>query len=113
MTGVQRSRMTGYNWASGRLLPTGVEGERTMASPSLERVREGLEAAQAEQEYWNQHYGELLAKYAEQFVAVKDGEVVAAEDDLGQLILVLSTKNIDIRDMWVRFVTADASKLLL
>ena len=84
-----------------------------MTIPSLERVREGLEAAQAEHEYWNLHYRELLTKYAEQFVAVKDGEVVGAADDLGQLILALSARKVDIRDTWVRFVTADAAKLLV
>ncbi|MDE3096019.1 MAG: hypothetical protein KGK07_08460 [Chloroflexota bacterium] len=84
-----------------------------MTAPSLEQAKERMLEAAEEQEYWDRHYDEVLAKYPDQFVAVKDGVVVGAESDLAQLIFVLSTRHIDIRDTWVRFVTEDHSKLLL
>lgn len=84
-----------------------------MTVPSLEKAREGMKAAEVEQAYWDDNFDEVIAKYRDHFVAVKDGQVLAAEDDLSQLILLLSSKNVDIRDTWVRFVTEDHSKMLL
>ncbi len=84
-----------------------------MTVPSLDKAKERMQEAAAQQAYWDEHYDEVLAKYRDQFVAVKDGAVVGAEPDLAQLMLVLSTKRIDIRDTWVRYVTEDHSKLLL
>ena len=84
-----------------------------MTVPSLERAKLRMIEAEEQQRFWDSHYDELLSRYRDQFVAVKDREIVRAEPDLAQLILVLSTKHIDIRDTWVRFVTEDHSKLFL
>ena len=84
-----------------------------MTVPSVASAREGLRAAEVEQAFWDEHYREFLTKYPEQFVAVKDREVVAAAADLSQLILILSTREIDVRETWVRYLTDDPTKLLL
>ncbi len=84
-----------------------------MAVPSLEQAKRRMREAEEQQQFWDSHYDELLAKHRDQFVAVKDGRIVGAEADLAQLIRVLSARHIDIRDTWVRFVTEDHSKLIL
>ncbi len=84
-----------------------------MTFPSLDTAREVMDAAEARARFWHEHYGELLADYAEKFVAVQDGQVVAAQDNLSALILVLSVDGIDIRNTWVRFITAIPNNMLL
>jgi hypothetical protein len=84
-----------------------------MIMPSVSDAHEGRRAAEVEQAFWDEHYRDFVARYAEQFVAAKDGEVVAVARDLTQLILMLSAKNIDVRDTWVRYITDNPKKLLL
>ncbi len=84
-----------------------------MAVPSLEQAKQRMIEAEEQQKFWDSHYDELLSNYRDQFVAVTDGQVVGAEPDLAQLILMLSVKHIDIRDTSVRCVTEDHSKLIL
>ena len=84
-----------------------------MTMPSLEQAKQRMIEAAEQQEFWDSHYDELLSKYRDQFVAVKDGKIVGADPDLAQLVLVLRVRHIDIRDTWVRFVTEDHSKLIL
>ncbi len=84
-----------------------------MTMPSVASADESRKAAEVEQAFWDEHYGDFVTKYREQFVAVQNGKVVAAAADLSQLILILSTKNIDVRQTWVRYLTDDPTKLLL
>lgn len=84
-----------------------------MTMPSLEQAKQRMIEAEEQQEFWNSLYDELLSNYCDQFVAVRNGEIVGAEPDLAQLIRTLSARGIDIRDTWVRFVTEDHSKLIL
>lgn len=84
-----------------------------MTTPSLEQAKQELMEAAEQLKFWNSHYDELLSTYPDQFVAMKDGQIVGAEPDLLRLIAVLGSKHIDIRDTRVRFITADYSKLIL
>ena len=84
-----------------------------MGTPTLERSQEALERSDAERAYWEDHLLELLEKYPEQFVAVKDGSVIAAAPDLQQLVTILEKESVDFRDLWVRFVTKDPRRVLL
>ena len=47
---------------------------------------------QARRRFWEAHYAEYLQRYPEQFVAVKDGEVIATHTDLYELVRVLESK---------------------
>ena len=85
----------------------------TVPTPSLEDARRALIEAEAQQAFWQAHSGELLQKYPDQFVAVKDGAVVATSPDLLKLVEILETKELDVRDVWIRFMTADPRRLIL
>lgn len=73
-----------------------------------------FEEAEAIDRFWAEHHDELLAGYPEQFVAVKDGEVVASNTDLALLIYDLRDQGLSPRtDVWIEFITANVGKLLL
>ncbi len=84
-----------------------------MTIPSLDRAHEGLLAAEEEAAFWKAHHEEFLAKYPEQFVAVRDGTVVGVAPDLYQLIARLAVAGIEPPMVWVRFITEHPSNLLL
>lgn len=50
--------------------------------PGLEEAREAWEEADHEQNFWRDHYSELLQQYPDQFVAVREGAVIAANPEL-------------------------------
>lgn len=80
----------------------------TLVSP--ERLREAEET----QDFWNEHYAEFLEKYPEQFVAVRDGAVVAANPDLAFLVYELRDLELNPRDdVAINFITAKAHSLIL
>jgi hypothetical protein len=82
-----------------------------LTESKLEGVKAASERARQEQDFWEQHWGEFLTKYPEQFVAVLNGEVVAADSDLLALHRVISTRGIDRHKVWVRFITADPRQM--
>jgi hypothetical protein len=85
-----------------------------MSAPTLADTDPRMDEARQIREFWAQHHDELLAVYPEQFVAVKDGEVVAANPDLAMLVYELRDKRLDPRkDVLIEFITARASTLLL
>jgi len=88
--------------------------ERAVTVPSLEsaEVQAAWEAADAEQAYWDDHYESILAEHPDQFVAVKDHEVVATAKDLPALLGTLAGQNIAASQVWVRYVTADPHRLM-
>lgn len=76
--------------------------------------RPSIQDAAAIQQYWDEHYAELLAQFPEQFVAVKDGAVIASHRDLAMLIYVLRDRGMDVRtDVAIEFVTSRADRLQL
>lgn len=71
------------------------------------------EAAQIRQ-YWDANYERLLAEYPEEFVAVKDGQVVAHDPDLTALFDKLQDLKLDPRtDVAIEFISAEAGTLIL
>lgn len=76
-------------------------------SPS---VREAIEIEQ----FWASHYEDLLARYPEKFVAVRDGDVIASNSDLAMLVYDLRDKHIDPRtDVAIQFISSRSGSLLL
>jgi hypothetical protein len=82
-------------------------------TPSLEEAQEAWEAAEREQDFWRHHYAELLQQYPDQFVAVRDGAVVAANPDLRLLLESLKHQGIEPTAVWVRFLATDPRRLML
>ena len=94
-------------------LPLG-EGMMNVAAsnPSLDGARDAWEAAELEDAFWREHYGQYLEQYPDQFVAVSEGEVVATDSDLQQLMRILEAKRLDARRVWVRFMTTDPRRVM-
>lgn len=85
-----------------------------MPAPALVLPDPPLAEAAAIQRYWEQHHQELIQKYPEMFVAVKDGKVVAANSDLALLVYDLRDRGLDPRaDVAIEYISEKASTLLL
>ncbi len=85
-----------------------------MATDAPVRPEPSFEEAARIRQFWSEHYGEFLRLYPEQFVAVKDGEVVAANHDLAFLVYELRDKRLDPRtDVAIEFITARSHSFIL
>jgi hypothetical protein len=77
---------------------------------------EGWDALWAEGEredaFWAEHYQELLTQYPDEFVAVKDGKVIAHHPDLFALRRITDEMGLDPTRLWVRFLTAHWERYL-
>jgi uncharacterized protein YifE (UPF0438 family) len=82
------------------------------STPSLDSAHEAWGAAEKEDAFWRKHHAQLLEQYPEQFVAVESGTVVATDSDLQQLLRILEKKQLDRQQVWVRFMTADARRVM-
>jgi hypothetical protein len=83
----------------------------TASVPSFDPTGEAWERAAAEREFWREHHQQYLEQYPEQFVAVHDGAVVA-DSDLEQILRILEKKRLEPGRVWVRFITADAGRVM-
>jgi hypothetical protein len=88
-------------------------GRRMMPLPSLERARKALEAGEVEQAFWDKHWDDFLERYPEQFVAVKDGQVLAASEDLQEVLQVVQAAGVEPAEIWIQFLTKSPGFLLL
>jgi hypothetical protein len=81
--------------------------------PSLDSpaAQAAWEAAEAERRFWETHYAEYLERYPEQFVAVKDGAVVAASPDFMKLLQLLEQRGLTPTEVWVRLFSTDPHRL--
>ncbi len=77
-----------------------------MTIPTLEPPDALWQKAQAERAFWKRNHRTLLEKYPEQFVAVRDGAVVAIAPDLDGLLRALERQGLKPTDVWARFITA-------
>ena len=81
-------------------------------TPEIEGLHKAWEAAEVEEAFWREHYGQFLEQYPDQFVAVHDGDIVATSPDLQQLLRSLDERRLEPRQVWVRFVTADVRRVM-
>ncbi len=85
-----------------------------MSTRASIRPEPSIEEARQIQEFWNEHHTEFLARYPEQFVAVKDETVVASNRDLAVLVDQLRQMGLDPRtDVAIEFISAKSGSLLL
>lgn len=82
-------------------------------APTLKGMPPSWREADQEAKFWSEHYDEFLIRYPEQFVAVLDGEVVSNGTDLSEVIGDLQAKGLDLRKVWVKFITANPNLTLL
>ena len=73
-----------------------------------------VDEARRVRQFWDEHYEQLLREYPDKYVAVRDGQVVAVNDDLALLVYDLRDKGLDVRrDVDVEFVSERMARLLL
>ena len=81
-----------------------------MANTITEAIREG----EAERKFWNSRWTEFKRDYPDQFVAVKDGIVVATDEDLVGLESKLHQLDLLLgKDVVSEFIVATPRNLLL
>ena len=76
-------------------------------------VKALFEEANRELAFWRDHYQEFIEKYPDQFVAVYNGEVVAANPDLFGLVAELEKLGLKPRQVWSEFIEATPRTLIL
>ena len=84
-----------------------------MGTPTLAIDEAAWREAERERAFWQEHHDEFLKKYTDQFVAVKDGTVVATSYDLRDLLALLREKGLDPKETWIHFFASEAAVALL
>jgi hypothetical protein len=69
--------------------------------------------AEEEQAFWDAHGAELVRQYPDQYIAVDAGQVVAASSDLQQVVAELGEKGLEPAKVWIRFLDAHPTTLVL
>ena len=77
----------------------------TAVTMTEETVREAFRRGDEERAFWAAHMDEFRAKYPDQLVAVKDGDVVAASKTLPELVKELEARGLRPTDVRVKFIT--------
>ena len=80
-------------------------------SPALQSA---FDAAERRDRFWSDNYGDLLDRYPEQFVAVKDCEVVAAESSFEELLKAIRARGLSPQaDVWMQWISKSMACLVL
>lgn len=91
--------------------------EYAPSKEAAERVRAQLEYDKAVSDFWYDHYDELLARYPERYIAVKDPlgdyQVVATADDMLGLIDTIEAMGYDRDDLELKRITASPPAVLI
>ncbi len=82
-------------------------------APSVEELDRVRAEADAEDGYFHEHFDELYRTYPEQFIAVKDGEVLTTDPSLFDFCAQLEARGIRPYDVWTTFLTKRGAKLTL
>lgn len=64
-----------------------------------------LVRAKKDAEWISAHYEQLLQKYDNQFIAVREQEILAANSDVDELLVQLEKKGIQANELLVKFIT--------
>jgi hypothetical protein len=88
--------------------PTATEEIETAAEQQASLRRFDQDA-----EYFESHQEELLARHAEEWVAIYDDEVVGAAPELDDLLAALRERGIPAGQAFVEFVTSHQEPLIL
>jgi hypothetical protein len=84
-----------------------------MVTPTLTMDRTAWEEAERERSFWQQHHKEFLEKYRNQFVAVRDGKVVATSYDIRDFLQELRRMGLDPKKTWFHYFADETAAALL
>ena len=74
-----------------------------MVAPHPSKDDPAWQDAEREHAFWQERADEFLQKYPDQFVAVRDGEVVAVAYDIRDLLAMLRARGMEPTEVWFRF----------
>lgn len=60
-----------------------------------------LEKVEEEEDYFNAHYEEFLAKYEGLILAIKDKRIIEYDENIEKLLEKLQRKRVDLREVFV------------
>jgi phosphoserine phosphatase len=96
-----------------------MQGQRTArptATADIETTAEqqaSLRRFQQDAEYFERHHEELLARHAEEWVAIYGDEVVDTAPELADLLAALRERGVPAGQAFVEFVTSHREPLIL
>ncbi len=67
---------------------------------------EAWSRADEERAFWRAHQGDYMEKYPNQFIALKDGQVIAHDISLDDLVTELAKHGLESTDVRIRYVNA-------
>jgi hypothetical protein len=82
-------------------------------TPALTMDHAAWQEAERERAFWQHHHAEFADRYVDQFVAVKDEQVIAAAYDLRDLLDQLRARDVNPKDVWIRFFAPKSAVALL
>ena len=83
-------------------------------TPTAEEMKAMLEEDARVRAFWAEHHDEFLRLYPDQWVAVRDGVVVATDRELDSLFYRLCDMGLSVRDdVEIEFITANHVPLIL
>ena len=81
---------------------------------TLFKPEPSFEELDRRQAFWARNRDRFLDQYADQFVAVKDGEVIIADPDLVRLLERLQAAGLKPgKDVWFKYITTKWNSLIL
>ena len=92
--------------------PTASEEIEAAPAGTIPDHHTGLRRFQQDADYFEDHYEELLAQYAGQWIAIYQQQVVGAAVELADLLAALTERGIPVGQTLVEFV-ADQEELLV
>jgi hypothetical protein len=84
-----------------------------MAHPPLNDLQSLQRQAEAEREFWEEHYQELLTKYSDHFVAVHNGQIIGVKRDLAEITDLIQEGGYEPGPVWTRFVHSARRRWIL
>lgn len=74
---------------------------------------QALIQAQKDAEYLNNSYDSLKKEYTNQYIAIKDGGVIANHENIATVIKILRVKKLDPAEILIEFVSPKDMLLIL
>ena len=84
-----------------------------MEMPTREEIIAAFAEAKREQAFWQENYHRLAKQYPNQFLAVRDGEIIAVASDPFELADKIRALGFEPPHVWTRFISAEPMRLLL
>jgi hypothetical protein len=70
------------------------------------KAAEAWSRADEERAFWRDHQGDYMEKYPNEFIALRDGQVVAYESSLDDLVAELTKQGLESTDVRIRYINA-------